>query len=216
VKIELQVKKKKALVYGGYGIGNIGDEAVLAGLLKAIRYDDITVFSSNPYETANLHHVHAKKTNIEDFLLCNDLIIGGGELFQDGMAWKFSLATLLAKFLVKKVRVVGIGVDVNNSIEKLLTSLSLKFADEVSVRDERSLENLVALGLNPNKIAVVNDFVFYLQPDPLKANEEINSFLEKHNLLSKKFVALFLRSKNSEMDKRLLSFFEKFMACTFK
>ena len=143
MKIELQVKKRKALVYGGYGIGNIGDEAVLAGLLRALSYDDITVFSSNPHETATLHHVHAEKTNLKDFLLSTDLIIGGGELFQDGMAWKFSLATLLAKFLAKKVKVVGIGVDVNHSIEKLLTSLSLKFADEVSVRDKSNAEKKI-------------------------------------------------------------------------
>ena len=86
-KIEFPPKKKKALIYGGYGTGNIGDEAILSGLLKTISYDEIIVFSSNPHETAALHKVRAEKTNIKPFLLCDDLIIGGGELFQDGMAY---------------------------------------------------------------------------------------------------------------------------------
>jgi polysaccharide pyruvyl transferase WcaK-like protein len=203
------IKKKKAVIYGGYGIGNIGDEAVLSGLLKTISYDETIVFSSNPHETAALHNVHAEKTNLKQLLLCNDLIIGGGELFQDGMAWKFSLATILAKLLAKNVRVVGIGVDVSNPIEKVLTSLSLKFADEISVRDKRSFKNLVSMGLNPNKIKLVKDFVFYLKPEQLEPNKETRLFLEKHNLMSNKFVAIFLRSKNFETDKKLLTFFKK-------
>jgi polysaccharide pyruvyl transferase WcaK-like protein len=207
-KIEFPPKKKKALIYGGYGTGNIGDEAILSGLLKTISYDEIIVFSSNPHETAALHKVRAEKTNIKPFLLCDDLIIGGGELFQDGMAWKFSLATILAKILAKNVRVVGIGVDVSNPIEKVLTSLSLKFADEISVRDKRSFKNLVSMGLSPNKIKLVTDFVFYLKPEQLEPTEETQFFLEKHDLLSNKFVVIFLRSKNPETDKRLLAFFK--------
>jgi polysaccharide pyruvyl transferase WcaK-like protein len=208
----LSPTKKKALIYGGYGIGNIGDEAILAGLLKVISYDETIVFSSNPYETEILHNVHAEKANLKHLLLCTDLIIGGGELFQDGMAWKFSIATVLARLLAKNVRIVGVGVDVNNPIEKFLTSFSLKFANEISVRDKRSFKNLVAMGLNPNKIKLVKDFVFNLEPKTIKPGPEVCLFLKKRNLLSKKFIALFLRSKNSKTDQRLLTVFKKLIA----
>jgi polysaccharide pyruvyl transferase WcaK-like protein len=202
------MKNKKALILGAYGVGNIGDEAILSGLLKTINYGDTLVFSSNPLETEALHKVHSEKKNFRRFLWCDDLIIGGGELFQDGMTWKFSLATIWAKLLAKKVKVVGIGVDVINPVEKLLTAFSLRFADEVSVRDERSYKILIRMGLNPRRVTFVKDLVFNLKPEP---TEEINVFLTKHNLFSFKFIAIILSPKSAEIDKKILAFFKKFI-----
>lgn len=199
-------KKKRALVYGAYGVGNIGDEAVLSGLLKTISYDETIVFSSKPAETSSLHKVFAEKTNLKRFLLCDDIIIGGGELFQNGMAWKFSLASIFAKLLSKRVKVVGVGVDITNPIEKLLTSLSLRFVDEITVRDKRSYQNLICMRLNASKIKLQTDLVFNLTANSLES-PEVDLFLAKHDLLAVKFVILFLRAKDPETDRLLIRFF---------
>jgi polysaccharide pyruvyl transferase CsaB len=200
--------KKKALILGAYGVGNVGDEAILSGLLKTLNYAEIVVFSSNPNSIAALHKVPAERKNLRRFLWCDDVIIGGGELFQDGMAWKYSLATILAKLLNKKVKVVGVGVNLRNPIEKLLTALSLRIADEISVRDKRSYKILIKMSLNPNKIIFVKDLVFNLKPEP---TPEINFFLAKHNLISTKFIVIVLSPKDTETDKRVLTFFTKFI-----
>jgi polysaccharide pyruvyl transferase WcaK-like protein len=207
VKAELLMRKKKALIIGAYGFGNIGDEAILSGLLKTIDYV-VTVFSGTPAQTAVLHKVHAEKRNLRRFLWCDELIIGGGEIFQDGMAWKFSLAIFLAKLLAKKVRAVGIGVDVSNPVEKLLTSLSLKLTDEVSVRDKRSFEHLVDMGLNSDNIKLVDDFASYLKPEP---TEETELLFSKHDLSSGNFILLVLRPTSPETDRVLLTFFKRFI-----
>lgn len=200
--------KKKAIILGAYGVGNVGDEAILSGLLKTLNYGEIIVLSSNPEQIIALHRVPSEKKSVRRFLWCDDVIIGGGELFQDGMAWKYSLATILAKLLAKKVRVVGVGVDVTNPVEKLLTALSLRFADEISVRDKRSHEVLVSMGLNPNKITFVSDLVFQLKPEP---TQEVNFFLAKNNLFPVKFIAIVLSPKDSGTDKRVLTFFKNFI-----
>lgn len=199
------------MIIGGYGFGNIGDEAILLCLLKKIKYlyDEITVFSRNPSETISLHKVHAEKKNIKRFLSCDDIIIGGGELFQDGLAWKNAIAIILAKLLRKKVKVLGVGIDVNGKVEKLLTQLSLRITDEISVRDNRSVNNLVSMGINSDKIKLVKDFAFCLEP---QLTERINAFFLNHKLRDSKLIVLVLRQKTSEIDNMLFTFFTEFVS----
>ncbi|HLS90479.1 MAG TPA: polysaccharide pyruvyl transferase CsaB, partial [Limnochordia bacterium] len=52
----------RVVVSGYYGFGNTGDEAVLRGLITALRRAgsvEITVLSGNPRETRALHGVEA-------------------------------------------------------------------------------------------------------------------------------------------------------------
>lgn len=201
---------RELLIIGGYGFGNIGDEAILSCLLKKSRnlYHEITVFSRNPSETMSLHKVRAEKKNIKRFLSCNEIILGGGEIFQDGLAWKNAIAIILAKILRKNVKVLGIGIDVNGRMERLLTQLSLKISDEVSVRDRRSVNNLVSMGINSGKVKLVKDFAFCLEP---YLTEKMNGFFLKHRLMKSKYIILVLRQKNPETDNIILTFFTKFV-----
>ncbi len=47
------------LVVGGYGYRNVGDEAILASLLRALEGRRVTVVSRLPAETTAMHGVRA-------------------------------------------------------------------------------------------------------------------------------------------------------------
>lgn len=202
--------KRKALIIGGYGFGNIGDEAILSGIIQKNSpiYDEIIVFSSNPEETISFHGVRAEKKNFWRFFLCDEIIIGGGELFQDGLAWKNASAIFFAKLMKKKVRVLGVGIDVNGKVERALTKLSLKISDEISVRDNRSADILISMNIDPDKIKIVEDFAFCLKP---QLTEKMNEFYLNYGLAGSMFIILVLRQKNPEIDDMLLTYFTKFV-----
>ena len=77
----------KLLLSGYYGFGNLGDEAILAGMLTSLeeRYE-ITVLSNDPSSTSCLHKVkavHRYFGALKALLECDVLISGGGGLLQD-------------------------------------------------------------------------------------------------------------------------------------
>src|SRR3989442_746454 len=80
----------RVVISGYYGFGNAGDEAVLAGILGALRsrlpHADVVVLSGNPTQTHRLHGVRAMSriTGALRALPGADLFIsGGGSLIQD-------------------------------------------------------------------------------------------------------------------------------------
>jgi len=99
--------KKTISVLGSYGEGNVGDEAILDGILKEIRKlnadTQIIVFSHNPKETMELHEdvlaYPPLPAGVKSFFLqtlsgqlqrsmyalksSKDIIIGGGGIFYD-------------------------------------------------------------------------------------------------------------------------------------
>ena len=182
---------KKLLIVGAYGTGNIGDEALLSGLLNLLQKTnqsknqkkmDVVVFSRTPQETTKLHHMQAKRKNLFDFITASELILGGGELFQDRgfMALKYSFLIIAAKILRKKVSLIGIGVsEIVNSVGRFLTKISFKIADNISVRNEKSKKNLFNLGVN-RKILVEPDLSFHLAAISKK---EAYSILEREKIM---------------------------------
>ena len=105
------------LVLGAYGYRNIGDEAILAGLLAQLGEDaDPSVVSRMPAETAALHGVRSVGPAAALGALRNhrSLLIGGGGLFGSGMGRlgrMTALFGLAASALGRRVAVVGVGVD---------------------------------------------------------------------------------------------------------
>lgn len=85
------------MVSGYYGFGNAGDEAILAGLLRAVRELEpavrITVISGRAAQTRALHGVAAVSRNrlrqIWAAVGQADLVLsGGGSLLQDVTSFK--------------------------------------------------------------------------------------------------------------------------------
>lgn len=178
---------KKVLLVGAYGTGNLGDEALLTGLLEILtsnkKYDgsSIVVFSRDPSETMFFHGVLARRKNLFDIFTADEVIFGGGELFQDrgSMAIKYSIVGIIAKILRKRVIFYGVGLSsIKSRVGKLLTRLSFSIADDVSVRDLSSKNRFKDLGIH-RKVSVVDDLSFYVQPI---SREQVLSLLEKEGI----------------------------------
>lgn len=142
----------KYIVSGYIGFDNFGDEAiakVLTGRLKKSGAEKITLISSNPEKTAQIHQVASCK--MLDFWksLCEAdvLISGGGSLLQDVTSVKSLIYYLgviySALILGKKVEIFAQGIGpINSKIGQILTRFALSRADKISVRDKKSQELL--------------------------------------------------------------------------
>ncbi len=136
--------KQPILVVGGYGYGNVGDEAMLAGLLTKLRGRRVTVVSRNPEETRAMHGVDAISIGRAPAALLTHgtVVIGGGSLFGRDMG---RIGRLLPEFgvlahrLGRRVLLDGIGLDDVAPSSRAVRRL-LSVASEVTVRDARSLE----------------------------------------------------------------------------
>jgi len=117
---------KKILICGNYGATNIGDEAILAGILRIIRQSypknsskapEITVLSANPQNTTALHNVKSLPLlpagprsffrglfnggiirTLDAIRTCDGFILGGGGLFNDEKPLSIIIWGLQAKF----------------------------------------------------------------------------------------------------------------------
>lgn len=149
------------LISGYYGFGNLGDEAVLSGLVAGLRAHghNITVLSNNPEKTKALHGVQAvtRYKGLLPALVQSDAVIsGGGGLLQDktsARSLRYYLGILrLAKALGKRVVVYGQGVGPlspagERTVRRTLTGVP------VAVRDRASQRRLAALGVSAELVA---------------------------------------------------------------
>ena len=133
------------LVVGGYGCRNVGDEAILAGLLARIGDRRVTVVSRDPAGTGALHGVAAIGIGeaVRALRSHRSVIVGGGGLFGRDMG---RIGRLLPAFglaavaLGRQVFVEGVDVDAGLSPSaRWLVPRFLRRARHVSVRDRRSV-----------------------------------------------------------------------------
>lgn len=160
----------KYIVSGYIGFDNFGDEAiakVLTDRLKKSGAEKITLISSNPEKTAQIHQVNSCK--MLDFWksLCEAdvLISGGGSLLQDVTSVKSLIYYLgviySALILHKKVEIFAQGIGpINSKAGQILTRFALSNADKISVRDKKSQELLKKWGI---KSELVKDPILELE-----------------------------------------------------
>jgi polysaccharide pyruvyl transferase WcaK-like protein len=155
------------LVVGGYGYRNVGDEAILAGLLTGLQGRRVTIVSRSPAETTALHAVRAVPVTaaVAELARHRSLLIGGGGLFGRDMGAIGRMLPaygLLAAALGRTVALHGIGIDHDLP---LVTAAALRRlarrADHVTVRDPASAEVLRAWGV---EAAVGPDLSSALRP----------------------------------------------------
>jgi polysaccharide pyruvyl transferase WcaK-like protein len=145
---------KPFLVVGGYGYRNVGDEAILAGLLRLLGPDGVTVVSRAPAETAARHGVRSIGIvgALPALLRQRGLVIGGGGLFGRDMGLVgrlLPLFGLLAVALGRKVAIVGVGIDATMPRSTgVLTRALARRAVVVVVRDQASADQLAARGIS--------------------------------------------------------------------
>ena len=139
----------RAVLCGYYGMGNGGDEALLAALLQMLP-ERVTpvVLSGNPAETRQRHNVEAVPRKslgaVFSALRGADAFIwGGGSLMQDASSALnpvyYGGLMLLAQMMGLKTVAWAQGVGpLNKSFSRWLTQTALARCDRVSVRDRKS------------------------------------------------------------------------------
>lgn len=166
----------RLLLAGYFGCGNLGDDAVLLGLVQGLGdRHELTVLSGAPEETYRLYgmpSVPRKDMGAVNTALANSdaLVFPGGSIFQDATSVKSVLYyhTLVkkAKALGKRVVLLGQGVGpLGSFFGKSWTAGSYNLADAITLRDPDSMQLLKNIGVKkPMRVAA--DTAFLLPPPP--------------------------------------------------
>ncbi|MGB3300362.1 MAG: polysaccharide pyruvyl transferase CsaB [Phormidesmis sp.] len=139
----------RAVLCGYYGMGNGGDEALLAALLQMLPARVVpVVLSGNPKETSDRHQVEAiprkSLSAVVSALRRSDAFIwGGGSLMQDASSALnpayYGGLMLLAQIMGLKTIAWAQGIGpLNQPFSQWLTRRALANCDGVSVRDRNS------------------------------------------------------------------------------
>lgn len=174
---------------GYYGFNNIGDEAILEAILASIRQkrSDIqfVVASGNPAHTRSTYgvsSVHWLDINeiINEISNCDLVIIGGGGLFTDywgdmktlltnqgrGVSY-YSNFAIIADLLQKPFLTYAVGIGPLYTEEgRQITRFALAHAEKIIVRDAKSAQEAIRIGLPEDRILVTADPVFLLGVEP--------------------------------------------------
>ena len=185
----------KYVVSGYIGFDNFGDEAiahVLSQKLKEEGAEKITLISSNPEKTSEIHEVSScGMLNFIPSLIRSDILIsGGGSLLQDVTSFKsliYYLAVIYTALIFgKKVQIYAQGIGpINSKIGQLLTKFALKKAEEVTVRDLKSQELLHSWGIESE---LVRDPIFELELPNQQQKGTVGVQLRSFNGVNDEFI----------------------------
>lgn len=150
----------KVVISGYYGFGNLGDEALLSGMLGALRpRHQVTVLSQQPAATRSLHGVaaaHRYYQALSALLKADALISGGGGLLQDSTSrrslYYYLWLLRLARRLGKRVIVYGQSLGPLSAQGELEVAKVLKGLP-VAVRDRPSQALLARHDLTAELVA---------------------------------------------------------------
>lgn len=158
----------RVAIFGYYGFGNLGDEAVLCAMLAhlkdALPGVEACVLSGDPGWTESVHGVRSvRRTDlvaVRRVFRCADLVCsGGGSLFQDATSWRspvfYGLLHELARGRPVLVYAQGIG-PLRRRASRAVTRRAMEQAAGITVRDRDSAELLRRLGVR-RPVEVVAD-----------------------------------------------------------
>ncbi len=178
------------MIGGYYGAGNVGDEAILASIVKELRLQrpnnlDISfiVLSWDPEKTSkelDVESIHWKDMDalVDSASRADLIIVGGGGIFHDywgidpetylrRSSWDitaFGSLPILAKLLDIPCMIYAVGVGpFQSDLAKYHTRLAFERCQVATVRDNESLEYLIQTGLNIND---PNGPIIKVLPDP--------------------------------------------------
>ncbi|MFW6237659.1 MAG: polysaccharide pyruvyl transferase CsaB [Bacillota bacterium] len=170
----------KIVISGYYGFDNLGDEAVLQGIITSLRQEagegelEIIVLSASPVETEERYGVRASGrfsplSLLTELFTCDLFISGGGSLLQDTTGWKtvpyYLTLIFIARLLGAKTAVYAQGVGpLAGRLTRFLVGWVLRRVDLITVRDHGSRELLVEVGVPRERIKVTVDAAFALEP----------------------------------------------------
>lgn len=167
------------LISGYHGFANSGDEALLFAILNTLRSKrpdlDVTVLSKTPEETAqaygvkSIYRYNMRKIR-KEMKNSKMLLFGGGSLLQDVTSSKSILYYLAIIRLAQKCGIKtmlyanGIGPIVRKS-SRFLAKKILNKVDIITLRDDKSDEELKSLGVTKPKVIITADPAFTIDVD---------------------------------------------------
>ena len=173
---------KKILICGFYGNYNLGDEAMLAGIINFLKRHNsdlsLSVLSDDPADTTKRFGVESverknggKKVRAKrllKFIRNRYFILGGGDLLRDTAKYSIAKTWLepLERAIAFQHRTMTLGISVGEIVRpetKILIPKILNKVDFIGVRDERSKQKLTELGVN-KKICVTSDLALEALP----------------------------------------------------
>ncbi len=177
----------KILISGYYGFNNIGDESILRTVIDNLREKlpdvDITVLSQDPAQTREKYGVEAaRRMHLWDIFRsvrqCDLLLSGGGSLLQDATSGRSILYYLfilrLAQLLGKQTFIYSQGIGpITAPRNRRLTASVLRRADGIVVRDVRSRDLLLEIGVPEKLVHVTADPVIRVKKAELELGREI-------------------------------------------
>lgn len=188
----MQIKTFRITINGWYGHFNGGDDAILKVFVEqsSLRFKcNVVVLSDLPENiksTDNLQSEYHLKYSIIELIKSlfngnlfgyfrnlhnSDLfVLGGGGLLRDNTSWKNLFRVLdeiwISKLFKRRVMLYAIGVGpFKSEFGKFLIGSTVKMCDLVTVRDEHSAKLLVDIGVSKDRIHVVADPAFLLEPE---------------------------------------------------
>ena len=174
-------KEKKIFrvgISGSYGGANLGDEAILDGIIGQLRATlpvEITVFSRNPEDTLNRHQVEravpvrslSRKEVTPEIERIDLFILGGGGILFDGEAEKFMREVFIAHELGVPVAVYAISAGPLNSPQaRRAVRTGLNEAAVITVRDRLGYRLLEDVGVE-QEIHLTADPALLIEPAEL-------------------------------------------------
>ncbi len=170
----------RVLISGYYGFGNLGDEALLAGLLTGLRSLGHTpvVLSGDPRATRRQHDVeavHRVRGLAVAIARCDALVSGGGGLLQDVTSRRsldYYLGVIrFARRAGKKVVVYGQSLGPLSEAGREAVARTLRGLP-VAVRDDQSVKLAAEMGLRAELVADPALLLAKNDPEPVPEPEE--------------------------------------------
>lgn len=169
----------RVVLSGYYGFNNVGDEAVLAATIAALRERrpgvEIAVLSASPEATGRAFGVEGvSRASPQDLVRvlrgCDLFLSGGGSLFQDVTSWRspwYYLGVLaLARRLCRHTAIYAQGVGplrgraIRSAVRRQLSAVDL-----ITLRDRESLSFLASLGVDRPPAVLTGDPALLLTPE---------------------------------------------------
>jgi polysaccharide pyruvyl transferase CsaB len=186
-------------ISGSYGGLNLGDEAILEGIVTELRQAlpvEITIFSRHPEDTLARHRVEralpvremSRDEVLPEIERLDLFILGGGGILFDAEAHLYLREVALAQERQVPVMVYAVGAGpLRDPAAQRLTRACLTRAAAVTVRERRALQVLEEIGVH-REIEITADPALLVKPEPLPAD-----VLKRESLEGRRLVGISVR-----------------------
>lgn len=187
-------RSPRLLLAGYFGFDNAGDEAIFESMVDQFRaldpdvrlsalVHDPTTADRLGVEPVPRKHVPSVWRAMRD---CDAFVLGGGGLFQDStgrgsvLYYGGLLALARSAFRPSVIFCQGYG-PVQGALSRWLTRQAFRLPALITIRDEESVEELVALGVARERLHLAADPALLMRPLP---PQEMRPLLESEGLLT--------------------------------